>query len=1062
MKKLLTFIALTVVSLSLLTSCGEQPEQNQPEQNQSAHTHSFSEWEVTENPTCTNNGISERFCDCGETQNKNIPALGHSIVIDETKEPTCASTGLTEGKHCSVCDTVTVAQQTIPEVAHTYDDRYDENCNECGFVRDADCAHAETETIKGYAATCTYAGLTDGTKCKKCGEILTPQVATNIVSHVEVIDQAIAATCTSTGLTEGKHCSLCKEILLAQSETAILEHTYTDDLDATCEVCGFTRKVECSHKNVTIQPAKDATCTEDGVTEGMVCDRCHLVLQPQIAISATGHTEVTDPATAATCTTAGLTEGKHCSTCNEIIVEQKRIAALGHNNSDWIVEKTPTETEDGYRYKTCYRCGSKTEEVVIPALSDIGLAYEINGSSVTITGIGSFSGTELTIPEYIKGYKVTAIGDKAFSECENLTKIVLPDTITTIGTRAFYGCTGITEITIPESVSSIGTQILYKASNLATVYYNGTYGSQENQFLNLSHITKIVFGGSYVPYDICYKNTAVQTVEILDSVKSINSYAFYGCTGITEIVIPNSVTSIGTYAFFNCSSLESVYITDIEAWCNISFNGSDSNPMYYVDNLYLNDKLVTKLILPDTITSIKDYAFYGCSSLTSVVIPDSVKSIGNRAFIGCSSLTSVVIPDSVTSIGGYAFSDCYSLTSVVIPDGVTSIRGSSFSYCSSLESVVIPDSVTSIGEWAFSDCSSLTSVVIPDSVTSIGSHAFSDCSSLTSVVIPDSVTSIDEYAFYRCSLTSVIIPDSVTNIGDAAFWGCDFTTITIPDSITSIGSNAFYECHQLVEVINHTSWNISIGSKDYGYVGYYALEVHKETTKIVNQDDYLFYTCNNVNYLIGYVGEEAILILPEKYNGENYEINKNAFYGCNSIISITIPDSVTAIGSDAFYLCRKLVEVINFSLLDIKAGSSNHGYVAYYAKEVHKEASKIVNYNDYLFYTYNDVNYLLGYIGNDIQIVLPEEYNNENYHIYRFAFYKCHDFTSITVSESVISIGDYAYGYCNAITDIYFNGTYNEWNAISKPTNWCFAVGKFILNCSDGCYQLFGSSQTGA
>ena len=327
MKKSLALAALTLAVTCMLASCGGQTEQDQP-----AHTHSFSEWEIAKNPTCTYNGISERFCDCGEIQSKDIPALGHSIVIDEAKDPTC----------------------------------------------------------------------------------------------------------TSVGLTEGKHCSTCKKVISAQTEIAMLEHTYSSDFDATCNGCGFTRDIDCSHTNVTILPAKGATCTEDGATEGMICDRCELILQPQTTIAAKGHTAVTDPATAATCTEDGLTEGKRCSICDAVIVEQKRIAALGHNNSDWIVEKTPNETEDGYRYKTCYRCGNKTEEVVIPALTDIGLTYEINGSSVTVTGIGSFSGTELIIPEYIKGYKVTVIGEKAFSECENLTKIVLPDTITTIG-----GITGI-------------------------------------------------------------------------------------------------------------------------------------------------------------------------------------------------------------------------------------------------------------------------------------------------------------------------------------------------------------------------------------------------------------------------------------------------------------------------------------------------------------------------------------------------------------------------------------------------------------------------------------------
>ena len=167
-----------------------------------------------------------------------------------------------------------------------------------------------------------------------------------------------------------------------------------------------------------------------------------------------------------------------------------------------------------------------------------------------------------------------------------------------------------------------------------------------------------------------------------------------------------------------------------------------------------------------------------------VVIPDSVTSIRDSAFDWCGSLTSVVIPDSVTSIGNYAFSVCSSLTSITIPDSVTSIGRCAFEYCSSLTSITIPDSVTSIGAEAFRYCSSLTNITIPDGVTSIGWKAFSYCSRLTSITIPDGVTSIGEFAFFGCSsLTSITIPDSVTSIGKEAFSGCaNLKEFTCPSS----------------------------------------------------------------------------------------------------------------------------------------------------------------------------------------------------------------------------------------------------------------------------------------
>lgn len=188
--------------------------------------------------------------------------------------------------------------------------------------------------------------------------------------------------------------------------------------------------------------------------------------------------------------------------------------------------------------------------------------------------------------------------------------------------------------------------------------------------------------------------------------------------------------------------------------------------------------LIGNIIILNSVTSIGEVAFAGCTSLNSITIPNSVTSIGNEAFSGCKSLTSITIPDSVTNIGGYAFYRCKGLTSITIPDSVTSIGGSAFYYCTSLTSITIPDSVTSIGNRAFSECNSLLSIIIPNSVTSIGYDTFNNCTSLTSIIIPNSVTNIDSRAFWDCeSLTSVKIPNSVTSIGNDAFWGCSSLTV---------------------------------------------------------------------------------------------------------------------------------------------------------------------------------------------------------------------------------------------------------------------------------------------
>ena len=189
-----------------------------------------------------------------------------------------------------------------------------------------------------------------------------------------------------------------------------------------------------------------------------------------------------------------------------------------------------------------------------------------------------------------------------------------------------------------------------------------------------------------------YIPSSLRSVTLTDG--NVLYGAFYNCSMLTSVTIPDSVTSIGNYAFSGCSGLTSVYYTgDVAGWCGISFGNFSANPLSYAGNLYIDGSLVTDLVIPDSVTSIGDYAFRGCSGLTQITIPDSVTSIGNYAFYNCSGLTSVTIGDSVESIGDGAFYNCSGLTSVTIPDSVTSIGYEAFRGCSGLTSVTIGNSV---------------------------------------------------------------------------------------------------------------------------------------------------------------------------------------------------------------------------------------------------------------------------------------------------------------------------------------------------------------------------------
>ena len=336
-------------------------------------------------------------------------------------------------------------------------------------------------------------------------------------------------------------------------------------------------------------------------------------------------------------------------------------------------------------------------------------------------------------------------------------------------------------------------------------------------------------------------------------IRDTQSYSISKCTANHEnIVIPSNykkkaITSIGESAFRNHSSLKSI-------------------------------------IIPDSATTIGNSAFYNCESLTNITIPNSVTTIGECAFLNCSSLTSITIPNSVTTIGDSAFSCCNSLISVTIGKGVTMIGELTFSECSSLKNITISDSVTSIGEFAFHRCSSLTSITIPDNVKSIGKDAFSRCSSLTSIIIPDSVKIIGKYAFNNCSSLKNVYykgtQEQWKNIWDSEqknWWGN-------------------------IDLLNAT---IIFNYKDNEQQDF-------DDDKTNSTPSLLFKLVEGGNSYS--VNECSIyskkIVIPSNYNEKPVtSFDDGAFYDCNLLASIVIPDSITSIASFAFTGCISLKTV---------------------------------------------------------------------------------------------------------------------------------------------------------
>ena len=559
-----------------------------------------------------------------------------------------------------------------------------------------------------------------------------------------------------------------------------------------------------------------------------------------------------------------------------------------------------------------------------------GIWYDFDSSTKTasVTYRGSspssysneYSGT-VVIPSSVvcnsETYSVTSIGASAFWNCSGLTSVTIPNSVTSIGSWAFSSCTGLTSVTIPNSVTSIG----------------------EYAFADCTGLTSI---------------------EIPNSVTSIENEAFYYCTGLTSVTIPNSVTSIGEYAFAYCRGLTSIVVEngntvyDCRDNCNAIIETATNTLIGGCQNT----------IIPNSVTSIGDRAFYGCRGLTSVTIPNSVTSIGGSAFYGCRGLTSVTIPNSVTSIGNEVFYYCTGLTSIEIPNSVTSIGERAFADCTGLTFVTIPNSVTSIGSEAFERCTCLTSVTIPNSVTSIGGSAFSGCRGLTSMTIPNSVTSIGNYAFYECTdMSSVEAPAVFFNVPEQDWpsYTKNLNHVTVNGGELTENAllfiNRSYKTLQTLDVSRVTNTEFA----DEAFKGYYNLQQ---------------------------------LVLPAGLQKVSYMM----VAGCKNLQSIDIPASVEEIEQSAFEDCR--------SLKSITFGGSSAGAPGRLNAPA-ASASQLRKIGNWAFYNAHELQ----------NLVIPEGVEE----IGDGAFYGCTYLEEMVLPSSVQTIGDNTFALCAKLKKITVN-----------------------------------------
>ncbi len=829
----------------------------------------------------------------------------------------------------------------------------------------------------------------------------------------------------------------------------------------------------------------DETCTEDGKVEywynfidGKNYSKPNFssssVIEGSLVITASGHTGGT-----ATCQ-----QKAKCATCGneygnlgEHDYEWVK-SAEGHYRQCKTENCTEKETLEEHDFKEgiCQDCGEKD------ILGTEGLLYEYNAQTQTYTVTG-YEGEDdhVKIPYYYNdgtnGVKVVGgIGEGAFAESYyylDIETITVPNGITFVGDHAFDNLEYLTYTELNNN-SYLGSK-----DNPYTVLVKG-YLIENDLTVNAKIIYYRAFYDGYIKSvtlgeDVIYigteafSNNYISTVFNQSSLDIVKGSKTHGCVAEDAVNI-YTARKVGDFTLWVGES------EDIVA----SYDGDSSSivfPDYFTEgktysvgeDIFLNNTTITSVYFGTGVTSIGKSAFRTARALKTVTFADNCQltKLNPYAFSSCSSLQSISFgKNSKLEIIDYSvFAGCSALREIDIPDSVTKIEHHAFNCTYGLTKVNFGENskLTTIGVNAFSEATSLVSFTLPAGVTSVSSYAFSRCYKLFEVINLSSLNlekgteTNGEIAKYAKVIKGAGDSSSMVYRED----GYIFFTHSETDSVTSQTITTNYLMGYIGEQTALTLPTDYNGSA-YELAPYFLASNNSIKSVVItvgNVSDYAFFDCTSlrsVTFASGYSGEiigrEAFvatmiqhITIPasitvikngafSNFQGKgclktvDFEDNSNlttieadAFERCSDLVLFTLPAKVTSIGTNAFYGCTSLKEVINLSSLDIQVGSDDYGQIAKHATVVlsSREDATLPDENGYIFMTVNGVNYLMFYTGTQTQLTLPESYNGEQYEIANNAF-KNNEITSVVIPKNVTAIGDGAFGNCSLLKTVTF------------------------------------------